>query len=72
MDKRGRDLVAREVELKTLVCITHNMYEFEDIDDPHRQTLAAVAERIWGVEDNSGLVLVPQTLAGIHEIADAT
>ena len=70
--KRVEDLVTRQVELKTLVCITHNMYEFEDTDDPHRQTLATVAERIWEVEDKSGLNLVAQTLAGIHQIADAT
>jgi hypothetical protein len=72
VDKRVEDLVARQVKLKTLVCITHNMYEFEDASDPHRQTLAAVAERIEEAGDKGGLKLVAQTLAGIHQIADAT
>ena len=68
--KRVADMAARKVELKTLVCITHNMYEFADAGDPHRQTLAAVAERIWEAGDRAGLELVPQTLEGIHRIAD--
>jgi hypothetical protein len=71
VDKRVADLVAREVELKTLVCITHNMYEFEDENDPHRQTLAAVAESIWEAGDKGGLKLVAQTLAGIHQVFDS-
>jgi hypothetical protein len=39
---------------------------------PYRQALATVAERIWEVKDKNGLNLVAQTLAGIHQIADAT
>jgi hypothetical protein len=71
VDKRVLDLVARQVRPKTLVCITHNMYEFEDPDDPHRQTLTAVAERIGDVGHRAGLPVVARTLAQIHETVDA-
>ena len=37
--KRVDDLVERDVAVKTLVSITHNMFEFEDPDDAHRQSL---------------------------------
>ena len=68
--KRVDDLVERDVPVKTLVSITHNMFEFEDPDDPHRQVLEGVAERIQEVIERAGLKMVPATLARIHALVD--
>ena len=68
--KRVDDLVERDVAVKTLVSITHNMFEFEDPDDVHRQSLDGVVEGIRQVVEPSGLTLVPATLAEVHAHAD--
>ena len=68
--KRVDDLVERDVAVKTLVSITHNMFEFEDPDDAHRHCLDGVAEGIRRVVEPSGLTLVPATLAEVHARAD--
>ena len=68
--KRVDDLVERDVAMKTLVSITHNMFEFEDPEDEHRQSLDGVTERLREVVGPSGLKLVAATLAQVHERAD--
>jgi hypothetical protein len=68
--KRVDDLVERDVAVKSLVSITHNMFEFEDPDDAYRHCLDGVSEGIRRVVEPSGLTLVPATLAEVHARAD--
>ena len=70
--RRVDDLVAREVSVKTLVSITHNMFEYEDRSDACRQALIGVATGIRQVVERAGLQLVPATLEQIHARVDST
>jgi hypothetical protein len=70
IDTRLRDMVDREIPVKTIVSITHNVFEYEDPGDPHRKTLEGMAAYVREAVERSGLQGCPTTLEQLHDTVD--
>lgn len=70
LDTRLKDMADREISVKAIVAITHNVFDYTDPDDPQRQTLQGMAAYVWEATAGLGLKLRPTTLEQLHQAVD--
>lgn len=72
IDRRVSEMVEKEVPIKILVSITHNMFDYGNRSDAHRKTLEAVADYVRTAAERSELEVVPATIGRMHQVADGS
>jgi hypothetical protein len=72
IEKRIADMVDQNIPVKTIVAITHNYFEYDNPDDPRRQTLVGMATYIREAAQKYGLEICPITLEQLHKTVDAS
>lgn len=72
IDTRLTDMLEKDIPVKTIVCITHNVFDYTDATNAQRITLDAIAAYVWEAAERSGLQVCPTTLQQLHQSVDRT